>query len=217
MCKCTRTHRYLCAHTHTHTRTCAHTNTHAQHRTVAAILTSSLNSASRVCNTALKMRLNWASFGCVMLTVLNTAMTRWLKALRPPPGGAMVASSCISLMVLVSQRWRSYLVKTWCCRAGARVRVLLHATCIQESASTSLVGDVCRVTAGLQCLKRALAEQLPLLNSNSGIQLPLLSDNSGISRRSASPSDAGQFNEKQPANHHHHPPEPVVSPELEQL
>mmetsp|Transcript_5801 Transcript_5801/g.17738 ORF Transcript_5801/g.17738 Transcript_5801/m.17738 type:complete len:208 (-) Transcript_5801:2430-3053(-) len=54
------------------------------------------------------MRRSCASFGAVMLSIEKHAPLRWLNTLRPPPGGAMAASSCMSLMCFTSQRWRSY-------------------------------------------------------------------------------------------------------------
>ena len=47
--------------------------------------------------------------GAGMASGLKQARMRALKALRPPLGGAMAASSCMSRTNLGSQRWRSYL------------------------------------------------------------------------------------------------------------
>mmetsp|Transcript_35163 Transcript_35163/g.59244 ORF Transcript_35163/g.59244 Transcript_35163/m.59244 type:complete len:214 (+) Transcript_35163:1073-1714(+) len=55
-----------------------------------------------------KMRRSCASEGIVILMAKNTACTRWLKGLRPPPGGAMDVTSCMSLIIFTSCFSRSY-------------------------------------------------------------------------------------------------------------
>ena len=49
-----------------------------------------------------------ASLGAVTHSVVKHALTRWLNALRPPPGGAIAASSCMSLISFASHFARSY-------------------------------------------------------------------------------------------------------------
>mmetsp|Transcript_29261 Transcript_29261/g.72382 ORF Transcript_29261/g.72382 Transcript_29261/m.72382 type:complete len:216 (-) Transcript_29261:1455-2102(-) len=54
------------------------------------------------------MRCSCWSLGLVMFTTAKMLITRCEKALRPPPGGAMVASSCMSRMFFTSCLARSY-------------------------------------------------------------------------------------------------------------
>mmetsp|Transcript_14243 Transcript_14243/g.38601 ORF Transcript_14243/g.38601 Transcript_14243/m.38601 type:complete len:247 (-) Transcript_14243:4044-4784(-) len=71
-------------------------------------LTSSSKSASLALRMVPKMRFSCALLGAVTLMVEKQAMIRAENWLRPPPGGAMPARSCMSLTCFTSHRWRSY-------------------------------------------------------------------------------------------------------------